>query len=247
MVLPEVSNTVLLNGSPRGRESNSRLILSWIACGLSGKTPERFNPGDKVSKRDYAGFPVLDLARTNDVPAQIAACKQATFIILVFPLYTDSVPGIVKNFLEQLAATLTTTEFAAKKLAIAIQSGFPEGIHTENTAHWCARLCERLCCGNAGIIHLGDMEGIRIMPEAMTKKIRLGFLQAGRELASSGAISTATSTLLTGDRLLSAKKQRILRFFKALGLTNLYWNMNLKKHKAFSQRFYAPYGEAYKG
>lgn len=113
---------LLLNGSPRGKSSNSRLILSWIASGLA-----EGGAGTDI--------PVLDLARTADIEDQIGAVLDADEVVLAFPLYTDSSPAVVKNFLERMAA-IGPGRLVGKRFGFVVQSGFPESIHSENTAAW---------------------------------------------------------------------------------------------------------------
>jgi hypothetical protein len=76
----------LLNGSPRGKDANSRTILTWIAQGLG-----------------QAGPPIVDLAPDPTRAEHLEAFLDADEVVFAFPLYTDSMPGLVKAFLESVA------------------------------------------------------------------------------------------------------------------------------------------------
>ena len=61
-------------------------------------------------------------------------------VIIAFPLYTDSVPGKVKYFLEQLG----DLEWKEKRIGVIVQSGFPEAIHTSFIAGYFERLVRKM-------------------------------------------------------------------------------------------------------
>lgn len=221
---------LLLNGSPRGKSSNSRLILSWMAEGMS-----QAGAG--------ADIPILDLARQSELGAQVAAFLDADEIVLAFPLYTDSVPGLVKNFLEALA-TQGSARLKGKRVAFVVQSGFPEAIHSQNTAAWLSRLCSRLGMIHGGTAIRGNSEGLRLMPPQMIAKARRDFIGFGADLASSGSFSLERSAKVAGPSRLPQATLGLMRFMEVLGIGNLYWDAMLKKNKAYDRRFDAPYGEA---
>lgn len=225
---------LFLNGSPRGRESNSRLLLSWMAQGMA-----------EAGVAGASEIPILDLARRAELPAQLMAVAKADEVLLVLPLYTDSVPAIVKAFLEGLAG-LGREALRGKRLAIVVQSGFPESIHAETVARWLARATERLGFEGGGVLIRGGVEGIRIQPPSMTRRTREAFTAAGRELAGTGAFSPATAASIAGRRRWSPMGRLLIRLLSLTRMTNFYWDMNLRKHGAWERRFDAPYGEAYR-
>jgi multimeric flavodoxin WrbA len=224
---------LFVNGSPRGRESNSALLLSWIAKGMAA-----------AGIADAASIPVVDLARKGGLAAQIEAFLGADEVVIAFPLYTDSVPAIVKRFLEALSVR-GPVEIQGKRVAFVIQSGFPEPVHSETVAAWVARAAGRLGLTHAGTLVRGGIEGIRIQPANMTKKTREAFERAGREFAASGTFPPELARDIAGKRLLSPIGRAAFKLISLTGLTNFYWNMMLKRNGAFDKRFDAPYGPAY--
>lgn len=226
---------LLINGSPRGASSNSRVILSWLAEGLSAASPT-----------ESLGA-IVDLAPASRLEEQLNAVLAAPFFVLALPLYTDAAPALAKGFLEALAlrASGPTGEnrLAGKRAAFVVQSGFPESIHGEATAAWLGRLCARLGLAYAGTIVKGGMEGTRLQPEAMTRGARRLFVQAGTELARDGVFSADTVARLAKPRRFGAAGRLAIRLMGALGLMNSYWDMNLRKHGAYERRFDAPWGQ----
>jgi NAD(P)H-dependent FMN reductase len=218
-----------LNGSPRGHKSNSSVILAWIGEGLA---------------RAGADKPeTLFLNRTGDHDAQRRAFLTADEILLVFPLYTDSVPGIVKSFLDPLAG-VDRKRLAGKRFAFVVHSGFPESIQSAAVVAWLTRLCSRLGLTLVGGAIKGGSEGYRMMPPAMTKKVHGLFTRLGESLAIDGRFDEQTVTRLARPRRLNLFTRIVYRLLTPTGLPNFYWNMMLKKHGAWQRRFDRPYEKA---
>jgi NAD(P)H-dependent FMN reductase len=221
-----------LNGSPRGSRSNSRTIIGWI---IQGMTEAGAEPPV-----------VLDLARTGELTAQREAFLAADEVILVFPLYTDSVPGILKNFIDSLAGA-DPRRLAGKRFAFVVQSGFPESIHSEPVAAYLDRLSTRLGFVPAGRAIRGNSEGLRLMPDAMTRKARELFAALGRSLVHTGRFDEEAVRLLGRPRRLGVMARIVTTLLMPTGLMNFYWNMMLKKHGAYARRFDRPYASALTG
>jgi len=218
-----------LNGSPRGERSNSRAIIRWIAEGMveaGGGTPG-----------------ILELARTGELPAQREAFLDAEEVLLVFPLYTDSVPGIVKNFIDSLAGA-DPARLAGKRFAFVVQSGFPESFQSEAVAAYLARLAARLGFTLAGAAIRGNSEGLRLMPPQMTAKVRALFARLGRSLVEEGRFDADAVRRLARPRRLGFFTRLLLVLLKPTGLTDSYWRSMLRKHGAWDRRFDRPYWAA---
>jgi multimeric flavodoxin WrbA len=70
---------LLLNGSPRGKDANSRRILEWIAQGLE--------------QAGIAQLPRSSILRRIPRGRCLQAFLDADEVVFAFPLYTDSMPG----------------------------------------------------------------------------------------------------------------------------------------------------------
>ena len=217
---------LLLNGSPRGKDGNSRKLLGWIAQGLEAAGCE--------------SGPTVDLAPDPTRAAAREAFLAAAEVVFAFPLYTDAMPGIVKAFLESLAEA-DPASLRGKRVAFVIQSGFPEGIHTEALAAYLARLSDRLGFCHLGTLRKGGVEGIRMMPSKQVEKIAARFREAGEELGKKGSFSPELMARMAGRRTFGPVVRLLLRLLIATGITDYYWNTRLKQHGAFARRFDAPY------
>ncbi len=222
---------LLLNGSPRGAQSNSRLILSWLLEGME--------TADAAIKTDS-----YDLAKPSAREAGFGAFLDADEVVIALPLYTDSVPGIVKDFIDRLASA-DSAKLKGKRLAFIIQSGFPESIHSETAAAYLERLCARIGAIHCGTIIKGGVEGIRIRPEASYAGFKQNIISAGKALALEGQFPQDIVKALARPRTLNAPTRFLFSLLKPTGMLNFYWNMMLKRNNAYKRRFDAPYGEAY--
>jgi hypothetical protein len=207
-------------------DGNSRRILAWIAQGLE--------------QAGIASAPVVDLAPDPTHAANLQAFLDADEVVFAFPLYTDSMPGLVKAFLEAVALA-DRTRLHGKRVAFIIQSGFPEGIHTEALGAYLARVCDRLGFVHLGTLRKGGMEAIRMMPPQQVAKIQARFVVAGRELGEGGRFSPELIRTMAEPRTFGWKARGIVRMLGASGLINHYWNHMLKKHGAYERRFDTPY------
>lgn len=219
---------LLLNGSPRGRDGNSRRLLSWLAQGL-----------------EQAGSPappIVDLAPHPTRAEPLQAFLDADEVLFAFTLYTDAMPAIVMAFLESLH-TADPQRLRGKRVAFVVQSGFPEAVHTEVLGEYLARLAGRLGLRHLGTLRKGGIEAIRFIPDRQVAKVAAQFETAGRELGETGVFSAELMNRMAGRRTFGPVLRALLRVLIWTGLTNNYWNSQLKKHGAFARRFAAPYAD----
>lgn len=216
---------VIINGSPRYKNSNSEVLIRHFSEGYL-----------KVSSEKE--LPVFYLAGKKQRETIDTVFRKADMIIFVFPLYTDSMPGIVKEALERIACN--TCAFR-KKLGFIVQSGFPEAVHSVFTERYLEKYAKRIECVYLGTVIKGGMEGIKMMPPRMTKKLFDRFNSLGQYVA----LHDSFSPEITADLRKKYVMPPIGRFFFKLasipGWTNYYWNMHLKKNGAYENRNDRPY------
>ena len=106
-------------------------------------------------------MPVLNIAQRSQSEERKNAFSDAENVIIVFPLYTDSMPGIVKEFIEQIYNIETKK---TRKIGFIVQSGFPESVHSLYVEKYLEKLSKRMNLEYSGTVIRGGAEGIRIMP-----------------------------------------------------------------------------------
>jgi hypothetical protein len=125
--------------------------------------------------------------------------------------------------------------------ATIVQQGFPESHQSAWLVPWLERLPRRLGCSPAGILVKGGVEGIQVMPPLMTRKLFAAFEDLGRDFARQGGLDDARCRRLAEPVRLSGPKRLLYRGMKRAGITDMYWNSNLKKYGAMARRDDKPY------
>lgn len=164
--------------------------------------------------------------------------ETSDILIIGFPLYTDAMPGIVKELFEALNPKTTKKDL---RLGFVVQSGFSESYHSEFIKAYLAKLCQRLKVEYIGTAIKGGVEGIKAQPKWTTKKYLSLFYDLGQQLALEWVLDENTIERLSQPKHLTGSRLMLTKFFIKTGLANFYWNSQLKENKAFDQRFAKPY------
>jgi len=217
----------VFNGSPRGTGSNTKVLLEHFNRGFLE------NPQNQVE----AAF----LNRVKELDKHVEMFRSSEHVILAFPLYTDAMPGIVKNFIEALPPLCGLPENPT--LGFIVQSGFPEPIHSRYVERYLAKLASRLGCAYHGTAVRGGVEGCQIQPAWMTRKLFKGFYLLGRNYTSERGFDAAVLDKLAPREKMSGAMRVFFRLLNRAGMTNFYWNHQLKQNQAFDLRFDRPFLE----
>jgi NAD(P)H-dependent FMN reductase len=212
----------IINGSPRYKNSNSAILVQQFLKGFQSNSVTTLSYLSGAENRKKA---VADFASSDTV-------------LIIFPLYTDCMPGIVKEFFEDL---IKIESIGQKKIGFIVQSGFPESIHSVALERYLEKLTKRLGHIYLGTVIKGGVEGIKIMPPGMTKKLFSQFEQLGRYFAEFQNFDPQIMKQLRNPYRLSPLRIMFFKLMSKTGLTNYYWNMNLKKNNAFEKRFDKPF------
>lgn len=162
---------------------------------------------------------------------------RASHVIIIFPLYTDCMPGIVKEFFE----LLPKDKLQQKNLGFIVQSGFPETIHSIYVERYLQKLTLRLGYTYTGTVIKGGVEGMQVMPPSMTKRLYANFYKLGEHYAKEGEFDRQVVKALRGSLRMSKIKFFGFSLLTKTPLMNFYWNSNLKKNGAWEKRFDKPF------
>jgi multimeric flavodoxin WrbA len=217
----------IFNGSPRGRKANTALLFEKFLAGFSSI------PG-------YTGE-VFDLNRQHDTPRFTQAFADAECVLLGFPLYTDSMPGLVKAFIETLE--MYRDRAGNPPIGFLVQSGFPESTHSRHIERYLERLAARLGSPYLGTIVKGGVEGIQIMPDNITRKLYTGLQQIGHTFAQTGRFDPDLLRTLAKPEWYPAYLAPVFKLFVKTPLATFYWDGQLKKNGVYDQRFARPYAD----
>ena len=132
----------IVNGSPRGRKSNSDRIIGWLTHDV------------KNDIKVYAA----DVKKQDESVERI---KDADSLLIVFPLYTDAMPGRFKAFLEKLAKK----ELTGKTVTFVIHSGFSEAVHARAVETYCEYFAKICGMKLLGCVVMGGSEALQVAPD----------------------------------------------------------------------------------
>jgi multimeric flavodoxin WrbA len=215
---------VVFNGSPRGRTGNTPILLNQLIEGFGTKA------GNSSA--------VHHLHQTSKMRTFKEAFENAECVMLGFPLYTDGMPGIVKEFIEAIGSMRLLKPVP---IGFLVQSGFPEALHSRYVEQYLMVLADRLKSPYLGTIVRGGCEGVRLMPEKMNRKLFNGLNELGSQLADEGRFVKEKIQKHAGLERISPLLVPAFKLATMTPLLNVYWNMQLKENGAFETRFAKPY------
>ncbi len=215
----------IFNGSPRYKKSNSQTLTEQFLKGYHGQIQTE-------------PVKICYLARAEQLAAHLEAFRQAKEVLIIFPLYTDCMPGMVKEFLELLPAA---DKKNPKKLGFIVQSGFPEAIHSVYVERYLEKYVRRRQYHYLGTVIKGGVESIRAMPPSMNRKVFEQFQALGESFARTGQFPVELVQQMRTPLQMNAMGRNVFRLMKVLGLPDMYWNGMLKKYGAYHLRHNRPY------
>jgi len=210
-----------INGSPRGKSSNTNIMVSAFLKGAQEAGAETINifltekeikhckgcfscwvktPGKCVIKDDMAE--VISLLKGTDV------------LVLATPLYFDNISGMLKTFMDRSIVVgnphfqkdangecrhLKNEEQPSPKLVLISNSGFPERSHFQVISHWIKRAALNMNTEVLGEIYAaqGGLLGAQVEAlEPIISNYLLYLEKAGREIVAEMKILEETEKAL---------------------------------------------------
>jgi multimeric flavodoxin WrbA len=221
MTVAPPKRLALFNGSPRGRKGNTPIFLNQIAEGFGGANE------------------MHHLIRIHETEQMVKAFANAECVIFGFPLYTDSMPGVVKHFIEALEP-LTRRE-TNPPIGFVVQSGFPEGLHSRYIERYLEKLAARLNSPYLGTVVKGNGEGVRIMPVESNQRLFANLQAVGTSLAKNGSFDTEALKAISHPERFPLILGPVFQLFVRLPISHSYFDEMLKKNGVFDKRFDRPF------
>jgi hypothetical protein len=224
---------VLLNGSPRGERSNTHKMLRRIAQGWE-------RGGGNVAK-------IFHLAQPGEIARAIQDFETCQAMVLGMPLYTDSMPALVLDFLDAWMPVALDRKRAGTMpmLGFLVQSGFPEALHSRPLERYWKKLATRLEANYAGTIVRGSGESLQAMPDIACKKLWEQLQSLGEQLAGGQSFSPEILRRIAGRERFSGGMALLMRFVIRLPMAQFYWRSMMKKNGTRKCHSAASYGHPY--
>ena len=182
---------VIISGATRPQsKSNTAKVIAAFQRGVeeNGNTTEVWYLSDRRQWKRAAN-----------------AFEQNERILIAFPLYVESIPGILLEFL----SGLTPKQAPGTKLAFLIQGGFPEASQSRCCEAFLETLPVQLGCEYAGTLIKGDMFGTSRVDEKTREKMLAPFTQMGRTFAQTGSFEKTAVDAFAGPEYMPEKQIRM--------------------------------------
>ncbi|MGM0550559.1 MAG: NAD(P)H-dependent oxidoreductase [Bacteroidota bacterium] len=215
---------LLVNGSPRGLNSNTRVLLEALGRGLTQAERE---------------FKLLYLQKKSDRAFLLENINEYDTVLWGFPMYTDAMPGSVKAFWEDL--TETSVDLTGKTFGYLVQMGFPEASQANMLLAYLQWFSQYVGVRHAGILVRGGVEGIQIQPHWMKKNLLTQLERAGYELGIKNVLAPELCQKIAKPYRLKWWVRMLLTLMNYLGLVNFYWDKQLKQNEVYTHRYDTPY------
>lgn len=212
----------IVNGSPRGRNSNSDKIIKWVLADIKDSVGFTF-------EELYA----VDLKERNK---QMTSLKSADSILVIFPLYTDGMPGITKEFFEQMENI--KADLMGKSISFVVHSGFPEAKQSRAVEKYTEYFSKLLKMNYLGTVIMGGSEALTAAPENMFKKKIKFFNMIGNSIKEDRCFNEEEKYSISSPEVLPKHKLVIMR---NVNISDFFWNRYLKKNNAYDKRLDRPY------
>jgi multimeric flavodoxin WrbA len=215
-------NLLIVNGSPRGRKSNSDKMLNWLF------NDQQLTSGISIDK-------VYAVDR-KDRDQQLKLMEAADSLLVIFPLYTDGMPGITKEVFEQMEDI--KEDLKGKTISFIVHSGFPEPKQSRSVEKYVMHLAALLDMRYLGTVVMPGSEALSMAPESMFKKKFDSFRKIGSCIIEGKQLDAAALKLIAGPEVLPPFQLFVM---KHVNIGNIFWNRMLKKNNAFDKRYDSPY------
>ena len=209
---------VVVNGSPRGRASNTQIMAAAFLQGAQAAGAETVNIFLAEKQIQYCrgcfscwmvtpGQCILD----DDMKSILAEAEGADVLVLASPLYFDTVSGLLKVFLERLVVKgdphfsktangesrhWQKPEEKTPRLVMMSNCGFPERSHFQAISLWVRRVALNMQTDLLGEIY-ASQGGLLAQDLPQVKSYLHWLSQAGREIAMGQALSAETREALS--------------------------------------------------
>ncbi|MBN1485593.1 MAG: NAD(P)H-dependent oxidoreductase [Chloroflexia bacterium] len=219
----------VFNGSPRGRQGDTQMLLeTW----LDGYMDQRGNV-----------YEILYLQQRERMAQFQQAFAQTEYALLAFPLSMESMPGLVKAFIETLLPLRGWKENPA--LGFIVHFGLPEALHARPLEKYLRKLSAHLGCRYLGTVIRGGIQELDRLPkQALHQQLR-PFRQLGASFGQSGQLDPDLLQQLAHPERLPSYRLLAYRLIQSLWprnrRTHSYWDPLLRENGAFADRFERPY------
>lgn len=129
-----MENICFINGSPKGKKSNSLFFLNKLDEDMIGNNYNKFY------------IHVTSSIHSGKIEEEFKTMDNADAIVFAFPLYVFCLPGVLMRFLEDYYIYLKSNNKSTKNIRVyaIVNCGFPEPIINNEAIQVLKNFCVRL-------------------------------------------------------------------------------------------------------
>ncbi len=208
---------VVINGSPKGRASNTQLMAAALLEGAKQEGAETVNIFLAEKRIEHCRGCFACWLKTpgqcvieDDMAGVLAEAADADVLVLASPLYFDAISGMLKVFMDRMIVKgnpymekeagketrhVGTLGDKTPQLVMLSNCGFPERSHFQAMSHWVQRAALNMKTELLGEIYVS--QGGMLAMELPQVKTYLSWLQkAGAEIAQGRELRPETKKAL---------------------------------------------------
>lgn len=212
-------NTIVLNGSPRGKNGNSEIFVHQFLKGMTFSCEVKYIC--KENAQTLAGY-----VQTFDT------------IIFVLPLYIHSMPGIMMRFIEHLEPSLPSEK---KFMGFILQCGFNESSQCKYAERYFCSLTKELNRTYLGTVMKSSAAGVCMMPPLVNRKLFKLLQKLGKIYEQTYNFDKSIMKKLQMPYELRGFNLKFLKFAIRIGVDKIGWRKFLRKNNALHQEFDRPF------
>ncbi len=173
-------NVVIINGSPRTRQySNTDKIL------------QAFIKGYETEGNTYELYSLSSRKEWNDAREAILMNEK---VIFALPMYVDSIPSLMLEFLD----TLPTERQNTGELSFILHGGFDEGYQFRLCEKLLKSITSQLGCSYGGCLTKGGSFMLRLFSDKLVENMTKSYIKMGQSYAWNGNFQTPEACKFTG-------------------------------------------------
>lgn len=213
---------IVFNGSPRGNQGVTRLLIDAFIEGITG-VASRLHPVE-----------VYTLQQGGREEMLVEALAASDVALFAFPLMSGTIPSSVKRLIEALPLLRGRQKLPG--MILLDHSEFPNSGQFVAVEKYMAKVAERTGCKFYGALHRPEVGEATEGPPSLDRETQRLLFELGAQFGRNGHLDAATVTRLLGPNRAGLLGRWVGQVTARFPLRNLAWARVLLRHGTFDQR-----------
>jgi hypothetical protein len=219
--MSKLNKVLLLVGSPKGKNSVSNNIDTYIQ--------DKFQQNDVETQKTF----IVKHMNKESLEKLVYEIDDFNLIILIAPLYVDSLPSIVIKLMEEICEHKKIDSTKKQNFMTILNSGFPEPNHNDLAIDMCKNFASKSDMGWIGgiTIGMGPALGDKALEKTggLSKNLRDGLDMAVNALSENKSVPKEALTTASKPLMPLILSKLMLRWFGGRMWNNMVKDKHVKK------------------